>query len=333
MANNPIDGFTVQPEAIRFVGHDLQRPECVLADREGTLWASDLRGGVMRIAADGTQALLLPPDAPAGRVPNGLAFDDDGSVLIADIAQGQLQRLARNGGLQVLADQIDGRPIGKINFVLRDRLGRRWITVSTRRANWIDAVHPQVADGYIAVDDGRGWRIAADGFAFTNEARFDADESWLYVAETCGPCITRLRVGPDATLTERQTYGPARHDAFIDGITFDAFGNLWGTHVHRDRLWALTPEGELRVLLDAGGDAAAHARLMQAFADGKVHEELFAPCQGTLVPGLTSIAFGGPDRRTVFLGSVAGKRIPSFRSPVAGLVLHGPSVDTAQLQL
>jgi len=33
---------------------------------------------------------------------------------------------------------------------------------------------------------------------------------------------------------------------------------------------------------------------------------------------LASIAFGGPDLRTVYLGSLFGSRIATFRSPIAG---------------
>ena len=35
---NPLDGFTVDRASIRFIGHDLQRPECILAEPDGTLW-------------------------------------------------------------------------------------------------------------------------------------------------------------------------------------------------------------------------------------------------------------------------------------------------------
>ena len=46
MAKNPIIGFHVDPAEIHYIGHDLQRPECILAESDGTLWAADARGGV-----------------------------------------------------------------------------------------------------------------------------------------------------------------------------------------------------------------------------------------------------------------------------------------------
>lgn len=319
--NNPLDGFHCTPAQLAFRGRGLQRPECVLADEAGRLTVSDLRGGVVHLFPDGRQQVVAPPDPLPGTAPNGLAWEASGQLLVANIGLGRLERLGPEGRVETVADQIDGQPIGQINFVLRDHEGRVWITVSTRQAHWLQAVRPGVADGYIAVCENGAWRIVADGLAFANEARFDAAGQWLYVAETCGPRISRFRLLPGARLGHRETFGPEDHGAFIDGIAFDAHGNLWGTHVHRDRLWALTPEGELRTVLDAGGSPEAHAHLMSAYREDRLTEADFAPCQGPWVPGLTSVAFGGPGRRTVFLGSLGGTRIACFPSPVAGLPL------------
>ena len=55
---NPLNGFVVDRTQIRYVGQDLQRPECILAEPDGTLWCADARGGVTRIAADGAQRFI-----------------------------------------------------------------------------------------------------------------------------------------------------------------------------------------------------------------------------------------------------------------------------------
>src|SRR5262245_24746373 len=47
-AHNPLDGWQVDRESICTIGRALQRPECILAERDGTLWAADARGDVMR---------------------------------------------------------------------------------------------------------------------------------------------------------------------------------------------------------------------------------------------------------------------------------------------
>lgn len=328
---NPIDGFTVTAADLSYVGEGLQRPECILAERDGSLWAADARGGVVHIRPDGSQTLIAQSldtrfSATAdeaerftsGTLPNGLAFDADGSILISNFGTDRLERMTRDGRTEVLLDQIDGQPIGKVNFVLRDSKGRIWITVSTRITNWMAAISPNIADGYVAVLDDQGARIVADGFAFTNEIRFDTAEEWLYVVETTGRRITRLRIGFDATVEEREVFGPADTGGFIDGIAFDAYGNLWGTHVMTDRIFALTPEGDMRIILD-DTDPVKVAELNAAFEADQITPDLLLTHGGTIAPWFASVTFGGPDLRNLYIGSLRGTRIPMFRSPVPGL--------------
>ncbi|WP_353185111.1 SMP-30/gluconolactonase/LRE family protein [Bosea sp. (in: a-proteobacteria)] len=329
---NPLDGFTVEPGAIRYLGEGLQRPECILAERDGSLWSADARGGVVQIRPDGSQRLITQTASRgfaeaadeearfvSGTLPNGLAFARNGDILISNFGTDRLEIMTRDGESRVLVDSIDGAPIGKVNFVLRDSRDRIWLTISTRTKNWMQAISPNVRDGFVALYDGGRLRIVADGFAFTNEIRLDAREEWLYVAETCARKVTRLRVQPDGSLTDRETFGPEDHGACIDGIAFDAHGNLWGTHVFTDRIFAITPEGELRILLDDDRGSEAGKAFLAAFARDEATPELMLACGGTIAPWCASVTFGGPDLKTVYVGSLKGTRIPYFRSPVAGL--------------
>jgi sugar lactone lactonase YvrE len=227
--------------------------------------------------------------------------------------------MTRTGETKILHDTLNGRPIGKVNFVLRDSRDRVWITVSTTISNWMEACSPNVIDGFIAVADEKGLRIVADNLHFINEIRFDAKEEWLYAVETCGMKITRFRVGPNATLSHRETFGPESHNAFIDGITFDAFGNLWGTHIMTDRIFAITPDGDLRILLDDDNGSVEGKALLDAFAQDSVTPELQLACGGAIANWMASLTFGGPDLKTVYIGSLRGTTIPYFTAPVAGL--------------
>ena len=328
---NPIDGFTVTRADISYVGQDLQRPECILAEPDGSLWSADARGGVVHIRPDGSQELVAQSldttfGATAdeadrftkGTLPNGLAFDADGSILISNFGTDRLERMSRTGETTVMLDTIDGSPIGKVNFVLRDSRGRIWLTISTRIVNWMAAVSPKIADGYVAVLDDKGARIVADGFRFTNEIRFDAREEWLYVVETTGRCITRLRIDEKGEAVAREIFGPADTGGFIDGIAFDEYGNLWGTHVMSDRIFAITPQGDFRVILDDDNPGPSRA-LYEAFERDEATPELMLACGGEIAPWFASVTFGGSDLKTVYVGSLRGTRIPFFRSPVAGL--------------
>ena len=333
MADNPIIGFKVDPADIEYIGNDLQRPECILAEPDGTLWSADARGGVVKISPDGSQEIITQTfdgsflhasDETSrfteGTLPNGLAFAENGDILISNFGTDVLEVMTREGRTKLLYDTIDGQPIGKVNFVLRDSQNRIWLTVSTRIKNWMKAISHNISDGYIAIADEKGLRIVADGFKFTNEIRLDAKEEFLYIVETCGQRISRMRVQPDGSLTDREVYGPSKLGkyGFPDGIAFDSFGNLWGTLVMVDQIFTITPQGDFHVILDDTNEQTALA-LEKAFVEDRATPDDMLAAGGTIAPWFASVTFGGADLKTVYIGSLRGTRIPYFRSPVAGL--------------
>ena len=224
---NPIRDFGVDRSTVRFLGRDLQRPECILAEPDGTLWAADARGGVVCIRPDGEQQVITQRRSSdfqsagseasrylEGTLPNGLAFSRTGDFLISNFGTDCLEVMSRDGKSKVLVDSIDGAPIGKVNFVLRDSRDRVWITVSTRVRNWMHALRTDLSDGYLARYENGTFTIVADGFRFTNEIRFDAKEEFLYVVETTGGCISRLgsttaAVWPSGKSSGRRSWVPA----------------------------------------------------------------------------------------------------------------------------
>jgi gluconolactonase len=266
---NPLKGWTVNRDAIRYLGKDLQRPECILAEPNGTIWSADARGGLVKLNKNGSQKIVNPFKdtvtaldtankiadnsryiTAAGSLPNGVCFDTNGDFIIANWGTNQIERMTRDGKMTTILTEIDGKPLGKTNFPLRDSKGRIWFTVTTRTEPWSDQINTRATDGYIALMDETGVRIVAEGFCGTNEIRFDDNEEWLYVVESTAMKISRLRVKPNGDLYQRETYGPEKLGGFPDGFAFDEFGNLWITLIFTDILTALTPEGEELVLLD-----------------------------------------------------------------------------------
>jgi gluconolactonase len=331
-SDNPLNGWQVERAAICTIGHDLQRPECILAARDGTIWTADARGGVMRIAPDGSQHLITPyiEHAPAqaasfenrfvqaqGSLPNGLAFAENGDFIIANWGTDAIERMTRDGTLRTLYTEIDGQALGKANFPLRDSKGRIWCTVTTRESPWTKQINTRTADGYIALIDDHGIRIVAEGFNGTNEIRFDDNEEWLYVVESTGRRISRLRAHPDGRLTDREVYGPSELEGHPDGFAFDSYGNLWVTLIFLDKLIAITPDGDVLTLLD-DSNPDANTAYEEHFHAGTVTSEIMGANHGTLCPWMASLTFGGVDLQTVYLGSLRGTTIPYFRSPVAG---------------
>lgn len=319
--------FALDPSQLTAVGHDLKRPECVLCAPNGTLYVAHKGGGIMKIDASGAQTLIGGALQVDGHefVPNGFTLLPDGSFLIANMGHGGgLWALSAAGQLTPYLDQVDGVPLAKANFVFNDDQGRIWVTVTTRADPLSRAMtalgQPECNDGFICLIDKKGARIVAEGFAFTNEARIDRSGTMMYVAETFGRRITRFRLAGDGALSGREVFTTFGHGTFADGIAFDAEDHLWVTSVISNRLIRVAPDGsQATVLADSKPDLIDATE--RDLADGKVTRDHFYRQSGARVMNMASIAFGGPDLRTGYLGTLAGDTLLKFRSPVAGLPL------------
>jgi sugar lactone lactonase YvrE len=315
----PITEFRLDLSELSYTGQDLVRPESVLAQSDGTLWVSDGRGGITRINPDGSQQFL----GGLGGEPNGLAMMDDGSILVANIGEGIVQRLYPDGHSEDFLTEVDGKRLTCANFVFIDSKNRVWMAFSTREQIWWPAAaHPR-PDGFIVLKDDRGARIVADGIYFTNEIRLDAQEEYLYVAETMKARISRFRVQPDGSLTGQEVFGPASLGigGYVDGFAFDSEGNIWVTTVTRNGLGIITRDGDYHVVFEDPREDVLQA-FEQKIADGTAQPNDMLMAAGPTLQFPTSLTFGGPDLRTVYIGSLGMSRLPTFQSPVPGLPMH-----------
>ena len=296
-----ITDFRLAAPDIRHLATPLSRPECVLAFRNGSLLISDDRAALIRIRPDGTHEMI---GSMQGR-PNGFAVTGAGELYIANIAQGKFYRVARDGREEVFLETFEGKPVGAANFVYADphHEDRLWLSISTVTVPRNRAEDEGIPDGCIVLRDRNGMRRVADGFTFTNELRIDRDGAFLYAAETATGRVSRLRIGADGSLTDRAIFGPATMfpGARVDGIAFDADGNLWVTELTRNALFAITPEGRLHTV--------------------------FEDPEGRVIEKPSSVAFGGDDLRTVYVGSLTSTRLAHFRSPVPGLPMRHWNLD------
>lgn len=313
--------FTVHLDDLAFHGQGLVRPECVLATNDGSLYSADWRGGVARTRPDGgvdlwTSAL---PDGRPSR-PNGLALRRDGSFLLADLGdtRGGVFALSRDGTVRTVLDRVDGIDLPPSNFVFEDAQGRLWLTVSTRRIPRASAYRADVADGFIVLIDAAGARIVADGLGYTNEATISPDGRWLYVNETFSRRLSRFRLAADGTLTGKETVTTFGHGTYPDGLTFDAEGHVWITSIVSNRVLRVAPDGAVSVVLE-DADPAHVDWCEDAWRRGELGRPHLDRAAGRVLKNISSLAFGGPDLRTAYLGCLLGDAIASFRVPVAGV--------------
>ena len=185
--------------------------------------------------------------------------------------------------------------------------------------DWPKAINKDLVDGRVLLyEEGKGVRIVADDVHFSNECKLDKNEEYLYVVQTCGRNIARYRIKEEGSLGPKEIYGPNDHGRLIDGIAFDAHGNLWGTHVMNDGIFAIKPDGDLHIIFDDSSPEEVKM-LDDAFQAGTVDTELLLQCGGSIATWCASITFGGKDLKTVYVGSLRATNIPYFQSPVSGL--------------
>jgi gluconolactonase len=308
-------GTTICVTDLHAVGRGVDRPEQVVAAGDGRVFASDKASAVAEIVDENTVRRM----GQAGGEPNGIALDRNGHFLIANFGLGVLQDLDPVTGAitAVQGDQLDGRPLRWLNFVLVDSFGALWCSVSTMADDLVDTIALGTADGFIfrVAPDRRSARVVADAVSFPNCMALDRNENYLYVVRTVAADIVRFpirgetlgppeRFGPPLGGRRPDEFGPdlgrfpadpqvSRRWGMADGCAFDADGNLWVTLVLANKIVAIRPDGRATVVVEDRG--------------------------GRLLSGPTSIAWGGQDMCDVYIGSILTPYVLKGRSSVPGL--------------
>ncbi len=311
----------IELSSITHVGQGLKRPESVIATARGDLFVSDHDCGVRAVDTVPSR----PQGMPEGFLPNGIELTPEREFLVANLGTtcgGGVWRIDRNNQIRPVLMEVDGEPLSSTNFVTLDAQGRTWISMSTRKVPRELAFKAGVADGFIAVSDERGARIVADGIEFTNECRVDPSGRWLYANETYGRKLSRFPIvgsGADWKLGSREVVHHFTDGDFPDGLAFDAQGGVWVACVVSNRVVRIAPDGQVRVIIE-DTDAQQIAAAESAYARGQLSRGDIDSGGLRSLRNVSSVAFGGPDLRTVYLGNLAGDRLATFRSPIAGAV-------------
>jgi sugar lactone lactonase YvrE len=212
------------------------------------------------------------------------AFLPDGRLLIVSSGQGRLLRLESDGSLVTHADL--GRP--GWNDIVIDGLGH----IYANAAGFNPVAGEDFKPGTVSLVTGDGSvREVADDIAFPNGMAVTGDNSTLIVADSYRHNLLAMDIGPDGGLSGRRVWADVG-DGVPDGIAVDAQNAVWYADVPNQQCVRVTEGGTVRqvVHLDRGGFACA---------------------------------FGGPERRTLFI--VAAKWLGMSQSdlvaPGSGRVL------------
>ncbi len=304
---------------IETVGHHLSRPECVLATANGRVYTADWRGGVTIIEPGGPQWSLIARDAGFDVLPNGISLMADGSVLLCHLSAdtGGVFRLHEDGRLSPFLTALDGAPLPPTNYAHLDDKGRVWITVSTRLVPRANGYRPDNADGFIVLVDDNGARIVADDLGYTNECVVHPDGRRLFVNETFARRLTCFDITAAGDLVNKTTVAEFGAGTFPDGLVFDDEGGVWITSVVSNRVLRIAPDGSRETVVE-DNDPDHVAIVEAAFQAGTMGRPHLDCVKARRLRNISSLAFGGPDLRTAYLGCLLDDTIYSFRTPRAG---------------
>ena len=306
-------------DQMQFVGNGLHRPECVLARVDGTLHLADWRGGVTLLAATGDIVTVLANGDFRPR-PNGIAILPDGGWLLTHLGdtEGGVFRLTPDGELTPFLTRVDGIDMPPTNYVHVDGQSRIWVTVSTRLKPRDLGYRSRCSDGFIVLVDDAGARIVADGLGYTNECLVHPETGQLYVNETFARRLTRFDVTVGGDLVRKTIITEFGEGEYPDGLTFDAEHGVWITSIVSNRVIRVARDGSREIIVE-DSDPDHIAWTEAAYLADQLGRQHLDKAAGKKLKNISSLAFGGPNLKTVYLGCLLGDSIATFQSDQAGL--------------
>ncbi|WP_417210335.1 SMP-30/gluconolactonase/LRE family protein [Antarctobacter sp.] len=311
-------------DSVTSVGRGLSRPESVLATSSGDIFVSHKGRGIARILPDGRQFLLAKQTEIGGLpvVPNGIALRSDGSFLVANISDAGGLLEVDPDGMRLFHRCSTTEVAPPVNFVTLDELGRIWFSVSSTCSPRDLAYRRDVRNGYIGMIDASGMRIVVEGLHYTNEIRPDLAAGWLYISETFGQKVSRIRLDETGVHGEPVTFADLPRGAFVDGIAFDSEGCLLCACIVSNELVRIAADGSWSIVAQERDEDWVNTveSALDAGAMGRKH---FDTAPTSVFRNIASIAFAGERLDKVIFGNLLGDSLPVLSIGVSGrMPLH-----------
>jgi sugar lactone lactonase YvrE len=206
---------------------------------EGLLWFSDMLGEALHtVDLRGSMTTLPLP----GRVPSGLGFLPDGSLLIASTEDRQV--LCYDGETVTTLADLSGDVPANLGDMVIDDAGRAYVGSQARE------------DGVIVrVDPDDTVTVVADGLDFPKGMVITEDKPTLIVAESVARRLTAFTIGPDGSLSDRRIFAEGL-DGPPDGIALDAEGGVWTSMTLAHQFQRIVGGGAVTDRIDMGDRTA-----------------------------------------------------------------------------
>lgn len=253
-------------------------------DRAGNLWLTDIPWGrIFRISPAGEWTLVAEYDGE----PNGLAIHRDGRVWITDYRRGLLALDPATGAVSTLLERRHSENFRGVNDLTFALNGDCYFTDQGQTG-----LHDPSGRVYRWRSDGQLDLLLAN-VPSPNGLVLAPDERVLYVAATRGNCVWRVPLQADGGVSKVgvfvQLFGPSGPD----GLAMSEGGELVLAHASHGGAW----------IFDRYGEALAFVRGI----GGRI---------------TTNVAFGGEDRRTLYITDSETGSVLRAQVGVAGRALY-----------
>lgn len=237
--------------------------EAPVFDREGNLYVGDIPNGrIFRVDAKGKWELVIQYEGE----PNGMKFASDSEIIIADYRNGLMSLDVKRGTVRGFLERRNTERFKGVNDLVFDSRGNLYFTDQGQTG-----LHDPTGCVYRLGKDGRLDRLLAN-VPSPNGVALSPDEKVLYVAVTRGNCVWRVPLMEDGGTAKVGQFFTSHGPSGPDGLAVDESGRLLVANPGLGVVWVL--------------DAMAQP------------VEVLRSCAGTSV---TNLAFGGSDRRMIYL--------------------------------
>nr|MDJ0992264.1 SMP-30/gluconolactonase/LRE family protein [Dinoroseobacter sp.] len=192
-----------------------------------------------------------------------------------------------------------------------------WITVSSTFSPRSLAYNRHTANGYVAVIENGHMKVVADGLAYTNEIRPDYAGGWLYIAETMGQKISRIRLDEKGLHGRPQLFAQMPRGAFVDGIDLDTEGHVLAASIVSSELIRIDPDGGQTVVIGERHKDWVD-EVETAFDAGEMGRPQLDQSPTGQLRNISSLAFCGAQLDKIVLGNLLDTRLPVLRAPAPG---------------
>ena len=294
-----LEVFTRMPDALRrrepSVWADANRGgqltdsflEGPVFDEAGNLYVADIPfGRIFRIDAAGAWVQVAEYDGE----PNGMKFIDAHTLLVADYKNGLMRVDVRSGNVTPHLLRRNTERFKGVNDLVLDAKGSIYFTDQGQTG-----LHDPTGRLYRLRPDGQ-LDLLLSNVPSPNGVALSPDGKVLYLAVTRGNCVWRVPLLPDGSVAKVSQFFTSYGPSGPDGLAVDEQGRVLVANPGLGYVWVLNARAEPVAVLRGAAGAST-----------------------------TNIAFGGPERSTLYVTDSTHGAILLARLDVPGLPLHrGP---------